>query len=146
MEPSTQIIPGPRSVLYIEDNRADARLLKTLLQEAAPNVELQIADSAEAATLRLSDCSVPLPTLILLDLGLPGLSGLEFLARLKADEATCKNSGGCLHGCYFAAGSRSAVRARRKLLYPEAPGSGRNRERPGRDVPLLVRDCPTRTC
>ena len=75
-----------RTVLVVEDNAADAGLVAEAL-EAAPGLPaVALASSGRAALARLRDPAAGrLPHLILLDLNLPGYSGLETLADLKGD-------------------------------------------------------------
>jgi PAS domain S-box-containing protein len=71
-------------VLYIEDNPANVTLMKALFRQL-PGVELGVAGSAEAG---LEVARLDLPDLVLLDINLPGISGLEALRRLQADPLT----------------------------------------------------------
>ena len=67
-------------VTLIEDNPVAADLLKEYLS----GEELKITshyDSAEEALAKIP--SLPLPDLVLMDIGLPGLSGIETTRRLK---------------------------------------------------------------
>lgn len=73
-----------RRVLYVEDNPVNAELMRGLLA-LQPTVELQVAEdgaSALALTARWR------PQLVLMDLDLPDMSGIEVLRRLRADPAT----------------------------------------------------------
>src|SRR5579883_940742 len=80
------ILPGPRSVLYVEDNPGDAALLNAILSESAPFVRIRFASDAREARRILRECqdANSLPNLILLDLGLPDEPGLELVRELKA--------------------------------------------------------------
>ena len=82
-------------ILLVEDNPTDAEL--TLRAFKARNFENQVfvaRDSAEALDFFFGDGSHPLrdigvvPKVVLLDLKLPKVDGLEVLRRLKADERT----------------------------------------------------------
>jgi PAS domain S-box-containing protein len=73
-----------RQVLYIEDNETNAEVMRGILQQR-PQVELRIAGSAADAFAGLA---AQLPDLILLDMNLPDMDGLELLRRLKTGAAT----------------------------------------------------------
>jgi two-component system, chemotaxis family, response regulator Rcp1 len=79
----------PGSILLVEDNPADARLVREALKEAQIPVQLCVAsDGADALdfVLRRGPHSrAPRPDLILLDLNLPKRNGSEVLRLLKAD-------------------------------------------------------------
>jgi two-component system, chemotaxis family, response regulator Rcp1 len=76
-------------ILLVEDNPADARLVKEALRESSWPHQLMIArDGLEAlAMLRREGphASLPQPDLVLLDLNLPGRTGLEVLEEVKND-------------------------------------------------------------
>ncbi len=74
----------PATVLYIEDNPSNLQLVRSLLSRL-PHIRLLTATSGRAG-LELAQRSVP--DLVLLDLGLPDISGAEVLARLRADAMT----------------------------------------------------------
>ena len=70
-------------VLIIEDNRANMTLATFLLQSAGHTV-LSATDAEAGLTLARGEQ----PNLILMDIQLPGMDGLEATALLKGDQAT----------------------------------------------------------
>jgi two-component system, cell cycle response regulator DivK len=71
----------PNRILVVEDNKLDMRLLKDIL-EGSGYETLQAADGLEAIDLAFAS----LPDLILMDIQLPEISGLEVSRRLKGDD------------------------------------------------------------
>jgi two-component system cell cycle response regulator DivK len=71
------------NVLVIEDNDADMALTTFLLQSAGHTVTG--ATNAEDGLALARDAR---PSLIVMDIQLPGMSGLEAVALLKRDNAT----------------------------------------------------------
>ncbi len=83
--------PRELDVLLVEDNPQDAELtIRTLKRHNLANRLLHVKDGAEAlGTLFPQGTQPPVrPKVILLDLKLPKVGGIEVLRRLKADEAT----------------------------------------------------------
>jgi CheY-like chemotaxis protein len=75
-----------RTVLVVEDNDADADLVVDALDSSPGAPRLIIAKSGRDALARLRDPELTVrPDLLLLDLNLPGFSGLATLAELKDD-------------------------------------------------------------
>lgn len=72
------------TVLYIEDNPANLKLVRQALAKH-PQVTLL---EAHNGSLGLDLAQAHLPDVILLDINMPGMNGLEVLARLKAEPAT----------------------------------------------------------
>jgi two-component system cell cycle response regulator DivK len=70
-------------VLIVEDNPVNMRLVVVLLQSAGHTV-LSAPDAEAALTLARDEQ----PDLILMDIQLPGMDGLEATTLLKRDEAT----------------------------------------------------------
>jgi two-component system cell cycle response regulator DivK len=70
----------PKRVLIVEDNKVDMRLLTDILEWRGYET-LQTGDGLEAISLALAH----LPDLILMDIQLPEISGLEVTRRLRDD-------------------------------------------------------------
>ncbi|HYZ85183.1 MAG TPA: response regulator [Bryobacteraceae bacterium] len=77
------------NILLVEDNPADARLVRDGLKEAKSSANLTVATHGEAALefLQKQVGSSGLPQLIVLDLNLPGRNGTEILTDIKRNEA-----------------------------------------------------------
>jgi two-component system, chemotaxis family, response regulator Rcp1 len=72
-------------ILLIEDNEGDVILTMEALKEGRIKNKIDVANDGQAALDYLSS-AVNLPDLILLDINLPKLNGLEVLAAIKTDE------------------------------------------------------------
>jgi two-component system response regulator len=79
-------------VLLVEDSPADQEILRRAFQQSAPGHDLRSVLDGESAMkylLRREDFieggDAPRPSLILLDLNLPNLSGREVLERVRAN-------------------------------------------------------------
>ncbi len=79
---ATEEKPRRARVLVVEDERQTARLLEFILNKEGYLVA-RAADGPQA----LAAAEAFRPDALLLDLQLPGLSGLEVLRRLRADPA-----------------------------------------------------------
>jgi two-component system cell cycle response regulator DivK len=79
-KPST-MSKEPKQVLCIEDNSVNMLLVSRIV-EAEGHELIQAADGASALDI-LSDT---VPDIILLDINLPGIDGLELARRIRADE------------------------------------------------------------
>jgi len=77
-----------RPVMLIEDNADDVLLTLRALRKHKVINEVVVAVDGDEAIRRLFDSDSVLPCLILLDLKLPKISGLEVLDRLRADSRT----------------------------------------------------------
>jgi two-component system cell cycle response regulator DivK len=69
-----------KTVLYIEDNFHNRRIVRKILQSRGYSVV-----EAEDGVTGLEMVQELKPPLILLDIGLPGMDGLEVVGRIKAD-------------------------------------------------------------
>lgn len=79
-------------ILLVEDNAAEARLMREALQDAGLDHRLNIASSGEDALEFLFQCGAhseaPCADLVLLDLNLPGKSGHDVLKEVKSRPET----------------------------------------------------------
>ena len=82
-----------RTVLLVEDNRRDIRLLQRAFEQTGLATDLRVVHDGDAALAYLhrqgaytDPITSPCPSLILLDLNLPRMDGHEFLRRCKQDD------------------------------------------------------------
>jgi CheY-like chemotaxis protein len=75
-----------RTLLYVEDNPANLMLIEQLVARR-PDMRLL---SARDGTLGIQLARANQPDLILMDINLPGISGIEALRILREDPATCR--------------------------------------------------------
>jgi len=79
-------------VVLVEDQESDSLLIEAALRSNCPDAEVVVVhDGLTALESLLGDgdgdgASVSSPRLVILDLGLPGLGGMEVLRCLKADR------------------------------------------------------------
>jgi len=80
----------PKVILLVEDNPDDVRLTQRALKKSNITNELALVrDGQEALDYLLGPTAAEmLPTLILLDLNLPKIDGLEVLKALRANDRT----------------------------------------------------------
>ena len=77
-----------QNILLVEDNPDDRDLTIMALKGSNIANEIDIAGDGEEALQYFEDRSRPLPVLVLLDLKLPRIMGLDVLQRLRAEERT----------------------------------------------------------
>jgi two-component system response regulator len=81
-------MPNPVTVLLVEDNPDDEALtVRALRTRTTANIE--VARNGQEAIDYLAKPGNDLPSLVLLDLQLPEIDGLEVLKRIREDERTC---------------------------------------------------------
>ena len=76
---------GRKTILYVEDNEANRKIVRLLLMNT--DYALIEAYDGEAGVLKALEAR---PDLILMDVQLPKISGLEATRRLRAEAATAK--------------------------------------------------------
>ena len=113
-------------VLIVEDNPRNLKLVRDLLEHAGYR-------TLEAATAEdgLALARAHRPDLVLMDVQLPGMDGVEALARLRADPATHADPGRRGHRVRDEGRPRALRRGRLRRLpreadqRPRVPRSGR---------------------
>jgi CheY-like chemotaxis protein len=76
-------------ILLVEDNPDDEALMLRAFERSKLANRIDVArDGAEALAYLIGPSARPLPTLVILDLKLPKVDGLEVLRRLRAEERT----------------------------------------------------------
>lgn len=80
-----------KTILLVEDNPDDEKLILMALSQSNLKNAIEVArDGEEALAVLFGDGKdpPPLPIVLLLDLHLPKIDGLEVLQRIRADERT----------------------------------------------------------
>jgi len=75
---------APRTVLYVEDNQANMQLVEQLIARRPGMRLLSAGDGASGISLARNH----LPDVILMDINLPGISGIQALHILRSDPET----------------------------------------------------------
>ncbi len=83
-QPQVQNGAAPRTLLYVEDNPANMKLVEQLIARR-PDIRLLTAVNG---TLGIELAHASRPDVILMDINLPGMSGIKAMQILRADMAT----------------------------------------------------------
>jgi CheY-like chemotaxis protein len=75
-----------RTILLLEDDRVDAMTVKRALGELGVSNPLEVRGNGEEGLEYLRDEASSPPCIILLDLNMPRMNGIEFLQTVKRDE------------------------------------------------------------
>jgi CheY-like chemotaxis protein len=73
------------SILVVDDSTDDIELTKIALTAAMPEVRVASAFDGKTA-LEMLRGNMPLPSLILIDVKMPGMSGLDTLQEIRRDD------------------------------------------------------------
>ncbi len=74
-----------KPILLVEDDRVDAMTVKRALRDIEFTGELYHVENGEEALAFLRDPEKPRPAIVLLDLNMPRMNGVEFLRIAKQD-------------------------------------------------------------
>ena len=74
-----------KSILLVEDDEVDVLTVRRALKDLKIGNQLAVAANGEEALVLLRDRAAARPALILLDLNMPRMSGLEFLGQVRSD-------------------------------------------------------------
>jgi CheY-like chemotaxis protein len=84
VRPQLAEVARRRTLLYVEDNPANMKLVEQLIARC-PDIQLLTAVNG---TLGIQTARLAQPQVILMDVNLPGISGIEALKILRQDPAT----------------------------------------------------------
>lgn len=76
------MIPNTLNILIVEDAVIIIKQLCQLLSDKQDSLNIQFADSAELGLQKINE---QFPDVLILDIKLPGISGLELLNKVKHD-------------------------------------------------------------
>jgi two-component system response regulator len=87
--PEQNSMMDKKRILLVDDNVDDIDLALRAFRKVGLPCDIQVAhDGIEAVELLLGKAAAPLPSVILLDLNLPRLRGLEVLREIRAHPRT----------------------------------------------------------
>jgi len=79
-----------KNILLIEDDIIDVKTVKRAIKKCQFDVKLYIASNGEEALSMLQGTAslgkIPFPSLVILDLNMPRMNGIEFLEKIREDE------------------------------------------------------------
>lgn len=81
-----RVMRGNKPLLLVEDDEVDVLTVRRALRDLRVANDLMVAGDGEEALTILRDPEKPRPALILLDLNMPRMNGLEFLRAAREEE------------------------------------------------------------
>ena len=75
------------NILLVEDDEVDVMNVKRAFSKNSIKNDLFVAGNGVEALEMLRGAIVPLPRIIILDINMPKMNGIEFLKELRADES-----------------------------------------------------------
>jgi CheY-like chemotaxis protein len=79
----------PIRLFMVEDDEIDVRCMRRGLKRAGSRLPLRVARDGDEAIAALRREPDPGGTVVVLDLQMPRMNGLEFLAELRSDQRLC---------------------------------------------------------
>ena len=79
------MVKSSRPILLVEDDRVDVMTVKRALRQLDVSTPLKVAGNGEEALAYLREVTNRKPGIILLDLNMPKMNGIEFLKVIKQD-------------------------------------------------------------
>ncbi len=73
------------TILIVDDNPDDIEITRIILRRMGRALKVEEATTGEAALKRLAELN-DLPSMILLDIKMPGMTGLDTLRRIRSDR------------------------------------------------------------
>lgn len=86
MHEDNYIMNTTKPILLVEDDEVDVMTVKRAIRTLKIGNKLDFAGNGEEAIEYLEDCEDDLPCIILLDINMPRMNGIEFLSHIKKDE------------------------------------------------------------
>ncbi|MFK7923442.1 MAG: response regulator [Bacteroidia bacterium] len=74
-----------RNILLVEDDKVDVMTVKRAVKKVGINNPIELAQNGEEAISYLKNPDNPTPGLILLDINMPKMNGIEFLREREKD-------------------------------------------------------------
>ena len=78
---------GKKPILLVEDDKVDVMTIRRALNDLKVLNRLEVASNGEDALAYLRNPEAEMPCIILLDLNMPRMNGIEFLRERESDEA-----------------------------------------------------------
>jgi CheY-like chemotaxis protein len=116
--------PGPPTVLLVEDNPIDVFVIKEAIRKSGLKINLRVASDGQDALAYLQDLAMSekpsCPALVLLDLNLPKVTGIEVLQHLRS-VSPCRRTPVIVVSSSTAAADRIAVQRLGAEAYFQKP-------------------------
>ena len=107
--------------MLVEDNPTDVFVIKEVLDGIGRNLRLQVAANGQEALFYLRSSATACPALILLDLNLPKVAGIDVLKELRT-SSRCKHTPVIVLTSSTAESDRAATRSLGAEAYFQKPG------------------------
>ncbi|MEZ0542035.1 response regulator [Fibrella arboris] len=77
---------NPKHIFLVDDDEDDQFLVQQVIKQYSPESTVEVLDNGEQLICALKHTST-LPSLVLLDLNMPRMNGLEALRHVRADQS-----------------------------------------------------------